>query len=285
MAKGLLGVVALVATMGVVITGCGGSGGSGNDEASENNPQTSSTEAEGGIQNATNGTLTVKMGDFFFEPNLVNATAGKVKIDAPNEGKVPHELVLLQTNQDPAKLKLKSNGEVDEEAYKSPGEIGETAAGVTGKKTFTNLKAGNYAMICNLPGHYKSGMYGKVTVLPSKASTAPAKNLNVDMGDFFFKPKDLTAAAGKVKITAPNKGNVPHELVLLQTNQDPANLKVKSNGEVDEEAYKSPGEIGETANGATGKKTFNNLKAGSYAMICNLPGHYKAGMYGSLKVE
>ena len=211
-----------------------------------------------------------------------------MQIDAPNEGKVPHELVVLRTNQDPAKLKTKSNGEVDEAAYTGPGEIGETAAGATGKKT-VSLKPGKYAMICNLPGHYKSGMYGSITVAAAttttttNAATAP-KSLSVDMGDFFFDPKNATAAAGKVKLKAPNKGNVPHELVLLQTTQDPAKLKTKSNGEVDEEAYKSPGEIGETPAGKTGTKTVS-LQTGKYAMICNLPGHYKAGLSGSLQVE
>ena len=31
--------------------------------------------------------------------------AGKVAITAPNDGKIEHELVLLKTNVDPAKLK------------------------------------------------------------------------------------------------------------------------------------------------------------------------------------
>jgi uncharacterized cupredoxin-like copper-binding protein len=103
------------------------------------------------------------------------------------------------------------------------------------------------------------------------------------MGEFFFKPQDVTVAAGEVKITAPNIGKVEHELVLLKTDQNPADLKQK-NGEVDEEAYPSPGEIPEVAAGKTGKKTVS-LKAGKYAMICNLPGHYKGGMYGSVIAE
>lgn len=111
----------------------------------------------------------------------------------------------------------------------------------------------------------------------------PSKSLNIEMGEFYFKPKDVTAAKGKVSITAPNVGNAEHELVLLKTDQNPADLKQK-NGEVDEDAYPSPGEIPEVKSGETGKKSVK-LESGKYAMICNLPGHYKAGMYGSVTVE
>ena len=53
------------------------------------------------------------------------------------------------------------DGEVDEEAYSGPGEIPDVEAGETGK-TALNLKPGKYAMNCNVPGHYKAGMYGLV---------------------------------------------------------------------------------------------------------------------------
>jgi hypothetical protein len=53
-------------------------------------------------------------------------------------------------------------GEVDEEAYTSPGETPDVEAGATGKTTLS-LKPGKFVMICNLPGHYKAGMYGSIT--------------------------------------------------------------------------------------------------------------------------
>ena len=37
-------------------------------------------------------------------------------------------------------------------------EIGEFAAGKT-KRLTLNLKPGHYALVCNVPGHYKAGMY------------------------------------------------------------------------------------------------------------------------------
>jgi uncharacterized cupredoxin-like copper-binding protein len=46
----------------------------------------------------------------------------------------------------------------------------------------------------------------------------------------------------------------------------------------------SVGEIAETEPGKTGTHTFK-LKAGNYVMICNIAGHYQAGMYGTLVVK
>ena len=44
------------------------------------------------------------------------------------------------------------------------------------------------------------------------------------------------------------------------------------------------GEIPEQRPGQTASHTFN-LTAGKYVFICNVPGHDKSGMYGSLTVR
>ena len=116
------------------------------------------------------------------------------------------------------------------------------------------------------------------TTTPSRPA---ARALTIRMTEFAFDPKDASAKAGNVTITAPNDGNVVHELVLLKTNADPAALPKKGD-EVDEST--SVGEIADVEPGATKKATFK-LAPGKYAMVCALPGHYEGGMYGSLKVE
>jgi uncharacterized cupredoxin-like copper-binding protein len=110
---------------------------------------------------------------------------------------------------------------------------------------------------------------------------AAAGTLTVRMTEFAFNPKDATVKAGKVTISAPNDGGVVHELVVLKTNADPANLPMDGD-EVDES--KNVGEIPDVEPGKT-KTVKLTLKPGKYAMVCNLPGHYKAGMYGSLTVK
>jgi uncharacterized cupredoxin-like copper-binding protein len=142
-----------IATGGIVFPGCGGD--DGNDSAKPTTTQQSGGSAP-----------VIRMDDYSFSPKDATATAGRVKITAPNDGKVVHELVLLKTNRDPGSFEV-SGGEVDEKALeesgaKIPGEIADVPPGKS--KTMTvDLTPGNYVMICNLPGHYQRGMYGSLT--------------------------------------------------------------------------------------------------------------------------
>ncbi len=119
-------------------------------------------------------------------------------------------------------------------------------------------------------------------------SASQGKALEITMDDYTFSPSDATAKAGKVTITAPNHGQVEHELVLAKTNSDPADLPTTSDGEVDEAKLEAKGEdAGEIADVApqdTKQGTFK-LTSGKYVTFCNLPGHYAQGMYGTLTVK
>jgi uncharacterized cupredoxin-like copper-binding protein len=142
----------------LALTGCGGGGG--ND--------TSTTQAQAPAQPQGGGSLTISMSDYAFSPNAGTTNSGTVKISAPNQGQLPHELVLFKTNKSPGSLPTLSNGEVDEEGLEasgveSPGEIEDVGPGET-KSASLKLTPGKYVMICNLPGHYKQGMYGTLTV-------------------------------------------------------------------------------------------------------------------------
>lgn len=118
------------------------------------------------------------------------------------------------------------------------------------------------------------------TQTTSQPATA-SRVLTIRMTEFAFDPKDAVARAGKVTITAPNDGTVVHELVVLKTEKDPANLPKKGD-EVDEST--SVGEIADVEPGSTKKAAFD-LAPGKYALVCALPGHYEGGMYGSLTVK
>jgi uncharacterized cupredoxin-like copper-binding protein len=129
---------------------------------------------------------------------------------------------------------------------------------------------------------------GTTTAAETDAAAGGGGATTVKMGDFFFDPKDVTADAGSVTVSAPNIGQVEHELVLFRTDADPASLPV-AGGEVDEAALENQGaenagEIEEVAPGQTKDATLD-LAAGSYVMFCNLPGHYAQGMYGSFTAK
>jgi uncharacterized cupredoxin-like copper-binding protein len=89
-------------------------------------------------------------------------------------------------------------------------------------------------------------------------------------------------AAGPVTFKVKNAGSVTHEFVVLKTNTPAGQLPTDKAGKASEK-----GNIGETGDMKPGAaKTLKlNLAAGHYALICNLPGHYKAGMYADLTVK
>jgi len=120
------------------------------------------------------------------------------------------------------------------------------------------------------------------------ASAAGGKALQITMSDDFFTPKDATAKAGSVTISAPNTGHLVHELVLAKTEADPSKLPTTSDGSVDEAKLESAGqdagEIADVTPGGTKKGAFK-LTPGKYVMFCNVPGHYAAGMYGTITAK
>jgi uncharacterized cupredoxin-like copper-binding protein len=103
----------------------------------------------------------------------------------------------------------------------------------------------------------------------------------LSMTDFKFKPKTLSAKPGKLRVTASNEGQEPHELVLIATSKAPNALPTR--GKQASEAG-AVGEIPEQQPGHRATHSFK-LTPGRYTYICNVPGHYKAGMYGRLTVR
>ena len=128
----------------------------------------------------------------------------------------------------------------------------------------------------------------QTTSTETTATTATTRDtkLTVTMTEFAFTPKDVTAPAGTITITAPNKGKVTHELVLIRTDLATDALPLTST-DVNEDAFTAsalPGEIPDVAAGQT-KSVTVTLPPGRYVMLCNVEGHYKSGMVGTLTVR
>lgn len=97
----------------------------------------------------------VKLVEFKVIPSTKRVPAGKVTFVVRNAGKIPHEFVVLRTTKPAGKLPVKGAKAVETGKV---GEIGTFKSGVTKTLTLT-LKRGHYALICNLPGHYKAGQF------------------------------------------------------------------------------------------------------------------------------
>lgn len=92
--------------------------------------------------------------------------------------------------------------------------------------------------------------------------------------------------AGRVTLRALNQSKeLVHEVIVVPA--PPAGRKLPYDTKKDtiiEKGAHSLGEISDLKPGARGELTLN-LKPGTYLLLCNQPGHYKAGMLTSLVVQ
>jgi uncharacterized cupredoxin-like copper-binding protein len=110
----------------------------------------------------------------------------------------------------------------------------------------------------------------------SAAPSGPASELTIEASEFRFDPADVTIAADTdVPVTIDNVGAVEHSWTVLELG-----TTIASEGDYDEstavvDLHADPGS---TESGSV------NLAAGSYQVICVIPGHFAAGMEGSIEV-
>jgi uncharacterized cupredoxin-like copper-binding protein len=94
----------------------------------------------------------------------------------------------------------------------------------------------------------------------------PAGAVVIEALDIKFDKKEYAAPAGDATIAYENKGQIVHTLLVL----DQDNTQVGSTLRVE------PGQ--------TKVETFD-LPAGTYQLICDIPGHAAAGMKATLTVS
>jgi uncharacterized cupredoxin-like copper-binding protein len=97
----------------------------------------------------------------------------------------------------------------------------------------------------------------------SSTNTVPADALVIKAEDIKFDKKEYTAPAGEVTVALESEGAQVHSLVIYD----------KSNTVVGEELKVNPGQ--------TKVETYD-LPAGTYSLICDIPGHKEAGMTATL---
>lgn len=115
--------------------------------------------------------------------------------------------------------------------------------------------------------------------------TPAAQKVAVELGEWTVKPSSATVKAGRVEFAATNKGQLAHELVVFKTDVASGGLPVKD-GQADEAAGTVIGEIKpeELGPGKTDSHAWD-LSAGRYVLLCNVAGHYQAGMHAAFTVE
>ena len=123
--------------------------------------------------------------------------------------------------------------------------------------------------------------------LPAAGPVGSASGtVNVTMKEFSVAAQPAGTASGQITFNLKNEGAVVHELVVIRTEVDAADLP-QSGGKVDETsaAIEVKGKVQNVAGGASGQPMTAGLPAGKYALICNVPGHYGAGMSTGFTVQ
>ena len=125
-----------------------------------------------------------------------------------------------------------------------------------------------------------------VAALGSAALLIPAAagasgTVNVSFANFKVKPATSSTGAGRTTFAVTNRDSMAHELVIIKTSRKAGDLPM--NGDVASEKGKV-GAADDIAKGQT-KRVTVNLKKGHYALICNIPGHYKGGMFADFTVR
>jgi uncharacterized cupredoxin-like copper-binding protein len=122
----------------------------------------SSAAAGGGEGTTVDVTLT----EFQVQLSTTDIPAGPVTFNVRNDGTVEHEFVVFKADDAEDALPTDDEGtEVDEDdpSLQSVGELEDVEVG-SSKSFDATLEAGDYVAICNVPGHYGSGMHIHFTV-------------------------------------------------------------------------------------------------------------------------
>ena len=90
----------------------------------------------------------------------------------------------------------------------------------------------------------------------------PGTTLTVEESEFKIVPQDLAARAGRLTFQIKNVGTVEHNFVVEGTAVQIESIQ--------------PGQT---------QTVTADLAAGTYRMVCTIPGHEEAGMVGTLEVS
>lgn len=116
---------------------------------------------------------------------------------------------------------------------------------------------------------------------PTSDTSAAASTVTVRLKEWKVVPSARSVRAGKVTFVALNVGQLDHNLVVLRTEFAPGKLPVVG------ARAKEVGRVGKTPvfRPSQTRRLTLTLKAGKYVLICNVPGHYKAGMLVGFRVR
>jgi uncharacterized cupredoxin-like copper-binding protein len=252
-------------------------------------------------------TVTIELSEFAFTPKDISLEAGQPYVlEVVNKGTVKHEF----TAGDFFRTVATRKAETAESEVKVPffTEI-EVFAGKKAEIFLIPLIPGTYALVCEIEGHFEAGMFGTITVtgqtpaspalqladvasgpwvqdgagLVEAADWDTKQELTIELSEFAFTPKELTLTAGQPYVLkVVNVGEVKHEFTAEDFFGSVAFRKAEdASGEFKAPA---PREV-EVFAGAEIELYLIPTQPGTYDLVCEIEGHFEAGMFGTITVN
>jgi uncharacterized cupredoxin-like copper-binding protein len=201
-----------------------------------------------------------------FKPGLVEAAMGEtITFRIHNKGKAVHEFM----------VGLLADAFADTEGTPEVADIGPDQ---TGEITTTFDGPGPFAFACHAPGHFEHGMAGYIQLVGPGAPTVGTKDnprvvwMNMD-DTLKFMPDSVAIAKGEtIRFVLTNSGTVVHEFAVGDA------AKVDAD-DIDGVAVKEADELDA---GSTHALDFTFDGSGPFGYACHEPGHFEAGMKGSI---
>src|SRR5438552_1232491 len=154
------------------------------------------------------------------------APAGPVSFLITNDGTVDHEMVVLKTDKPRSEeRRVGKEGEPsrlneDAKGITNVGETGDPAMKPgTSKMLKIDMADGHYAIVCNLNGHYASGMHQVFLLTPEGTRAIPVTGAHTCAPHIAIDLSQSFAPAGPVSFLITNDGTVDHEMVVLKTDK------------------------------------------------------------------
>ena len=245
------------------------------------------------------GAIAAKESEWKIRISAGRHTAGEISFDLANKGTIPHEFLVAKSNKTGAELLAMvdpTTNRIDEELLDVVDEQPEYAPGTTALLTL-DLAPGHYVVLCNIEGHYKNGMYADLTITAAPDGAVVTRTPKPEpvpaIGPINGTEKEWEIAldsdlheAGTVAFNLTNEGTIAHEFLVVRSEKSATELLADvdpATNRIDEELLDVIDEQPEYEPGVPGAVTVS-LTPGHYVVMCNIEGHYKAGMYADLEI-
>ncbi len=100
-----------------------------------------------------------------------------------------------------------------------------------------------------------------------------------ELVDFRVNLTSTAVHVGSNKFVIRNNGNEEHEFIGFSIDGPVSGLPLTGDGNLDEEALTSITDGPNLAPGSVTTRTVEIPTPGTYILVCNLPGHFRRGMY------